>query len=162
MIEVLTDVISRVVDLCPKFILIEPGTQGLCVTRGQYTALPPGFHLYWPFWSRVTPYAVNRQAMSVEVVRDVEGKSVCTQLWLVYQITDLVLAASTSADWADTIDDVARITTIVDSGNLRDQIAELLEDYGIEITDFGCVEYTPRVLRLEHVGTIPLEAAISE
>ena len=158
MIDVLADLLARLIAIVPRFSHIERGCQGLLSKRGVYRALDPGFHLYWPFWTTVQAYPVNRQAMSVEVVRDEAGRPICTQLWLVYEIYDLVLAAETSADWADTIDDVARITVIMDEGDLREQIAEQLKEYGIFITDFACVEYTPRVFRLEHVGSHALEA----
>ena len=158
MIDVLADLLTRLVAIVPRFAHIEPGSRGLSSRRGVYSSLSPGFHLYWPFWTKVQPYPVNRQAMSVEVVRDEGGRPVCTQLWLVFEIVDLVLAAETSADWGETIDDVARITVIMDEGDLREQIEQQLVQYGIQITDFACVEYTPRVMRLEHVGSHAIEA----
>lgn len=154
LLDVLSSVLKRIVDLMPSFLHVAEGQNGLLCTRGKYRVVPPGFHFHWPFWTTAEAYSVNRQAAEVSIIEDGEDQQLLTQVWLVYEISDLYRATVTCHDWEDTLDELVRIAMVTSDGDMRDQIKASLADYGIKLLDFAVNQFQVCPQLLLHKGFI--------
>jgi len=84
----------------------------------------PGLHLYWPFWTRIKEYDINRQIMQLHFQRLVTKDGRCVQIGATvpYRINDPIKLDLALSDESDTMCDEALpiIAEYVFSTNYKD------------------------------------------
>ena len=171
--SMLASFLEMFIDLIPRFLIVKKTHAGVSFKRGKHTKIvPPGFHLWWPFWTEIELYPTVRQTMNLPqqtlTTRDREALQINTVI--VYKVADVHKMLTKQYDIEETIRDLC-LAAIADTiGNyeyeellqnklavdqrIKDQVVpELLNDYGVNILKVKITDFAKtRVLTLSGMG----------
>ena len=132
----------------PRLLIVEETHAGVKFCRGKVVKIMnPGLHVWWPLVTKVQVYPTKRQSCnpSSQYLTTLDLKTVALQAMVVYDIVDVVKFLTYTFDGEDTIADYAltAISSVIRKTtfkqlmnkdlNLKDRLAEDLEEYGVRI-----------------------------
>lgn len=171
MFDWLNDIVRAVLTLIPRPVLIKKTDGGVIFTRGHVKAVGAGLWWYWPVWSSVSTIPVVRQTLNLTYQSLIasDGEAVVLAVTVVYEVSDVELALTSTDNIIDTIQDlshwaVKRVVSRCSSselqagvtGNgkkidsiLRARIQTDLTSYGIRVRNAFVAEFSrPYMIRL--------------
>lgn len=109
MFEWLNDIVRGLLTLVPRLHLVRSTHRSVLFRYGKHFELRPGIHCYWPITTEIVTTPVVRQTLNLTyqslVARD--GESVVLAVTVVYEISDVVAALTTTDNIVDTIQDIS-------------------------------------------------------
>lgn len=167
----LGDIAQWLLTLIPRIHNIRKTHGAVKFTRGRATVLRPGTILYWPLLSEIQQICVVRQTINLpyQCLISSDGRGVTVAVTVVYEISDTLLALTSTDNVVDTIHDLSQLAIKgavsacsseelrkgrTEKGRsidriLRAKLSRDLSGYGVLIKQAFIAEYaTPRMIRL--------------
>jgi regulator of protease activity HflC (stomatin/prohibitin superfamily) len=167
----LGDIASWLLTLVPRLHNIRRTHGAVKFTRGRATVLKPGVVFYWPLLSEIQQICVVRQTLNLpyQCLISSDSVGVTVAVTVVYEISDTLLALTSTDNIVDTIHDLSQFAIkravsacsseelrkgVTSKGRSIDKILRLklskdLSEYGVAVKQAFISEYsTPRMIRL--------------
>lgn len=175
MFEWITDIVLWFARFIPKWDLLEPTDGGLRFSYGgRVKELEPGkIYWWWPIISKIATISIKRQTLTFgQRLTTDDGVSVQMSTVIVFVVNDVTKALMETADFDDTVGEVAQKVTIkpvmgrefceiiddlAKSNKMRNELTSnarsMLTPYGCEVLDSYVCDFTKtKVLSIEGDG----------